>query len=289
MKKARFFFVLILGLSLLGSSLLSETYPKISIEKILELGHGELLFSHISSVCEDDSENFYVLDRETFQVHKFSPDGKLLLSFGGKGQGPGDFQAPHDIQVLPDSRVAISEDMAFVSLFNSKGNFISRISVERGLALRYLDDNLYYAWVWDEEGQTQHLVDRAGAFIKTFFSVSREDFSVAVPDESGRQVMFNYASSEIAPSFVFHRSKDFAVVAINDRYEFPILNMKGETVATIQKDFKSLKLSNKEQEYILNQIQESRNWPDRVMKLIRKNMPKVRVPIPAPDLCAHHE
>ena len=263
-------------MSLLGPSLFSETYPEITLEKILELGQGEFLFSHISSVCEDESANFYVLDRDAFTVFKFSPDGKLLLSFGGKGQGPGDFLAPFDIHVLSDGRIVVSEDTAFISLFDSGGNFINRLSVERGLALRYIDDNLFYAWVWNEEGQTQHLVDRAGTFIKTFYSVSRENFSVSAPDESGRLIMFNFASSEIAPSFVFYRSRDHAVVAINDRYEFPILNLKGETLATIQRDIKPQKLSTKEQEYILDQIQESRNWPDRIMKLIRKNMPRVK-------------
>jgi hypothetical protein len=139
-----------------------------------------------------------------------------------------------------------------------------------------LNENLFYAWLWDNEGRRQHLVDRDGTLLKTFFSVSREAFSVSAPDESGRRVMFNYASSEIAPSLIFNRFKSHMVVAVGDRYEFPLLNTKGQQVSIIKRDVKPQKLSSRERDYLLNRIQETRKWPPWVMKLIRKNMPKVK-------------
>ena len=249
---------------------------EITIEKIFELGKGYLLFSSIDSVDEDTDGNFFVLDRKAFKIHKFSPQGELLLSFGSQGQGPGEFQAPHQISVLENGSLAVSEDMAFVSLFDNEGNFIKRLNIERGLALTYLSEDLFYAWLWTESGQTQHFLDRAGNIQETFYSVSREAFSVSAPDESGRQVMFNYASPEIAPSLIFSHSKNHTVVAIGDSYQFSVMNLEGEKVSTIQRELKPQKLSAKERDHILNQIEERQNWPDRVLKLIRKNMPAVK-------------
>ena len=60
----------------------------------LEIGRQEMLFGTIDSVCEDNEGSFYVLDDEEFKVFLFSPQGRLLRTFGGKGQGPGDFQSP---------------------------------------------------------------------------------------------------------------------------------------------------------------------------------------------------
>jgi hypothetical protein len=266
----------IIGLLLHIFPFLSGQQPEIEIEKIFELGKGDLLFSSIDSVDEDTDGNFFVLDRSAFKIHKFSPQGELLLSFGSQGQGPGEFQAPHQISVLENGNLVVSEDMAFVSLFDSEGHFIKRLTTERGLALTYLSEDLFYAWLWTEQGRTQHFLDRAGNIQDTFYSVSREAFSVSVPDESGRQVMFNYASQEIAPSLIFSRSKNHTVAAIGDSYQFSVMNLEGEKVSTIHRELKPQKLSAKERNHILNQIEERQKWPDRVLKLIRKNMPAVK-------------
>ena len=253
-----------------------EPELEIRTEIIFELGREGILFSSIDSVCEDSQQNVYVLDRKASKIYKFSPEGKLLLSFGSKGQGPGEFQAPHDIFIAQNGHIIVSEDMTFVSMFNAEGQFIERISAEKGLALTFLDENFFYAWVWDEGGRTQVLVDQEGTILKTFFSVSRDDFSVSAPDESGRQVMFNYATPEIAPFFIFNRFQDHFIIALNNRYEFSLFDSKGTILSTIKRDIKPQKLSTKERDFLLTQMQETRDWPDWIMKPIRKNMAKIK-------------
>ena len=115
----------------------AEPDLEIRTEIIFELGKEGILFSSIESVCEDAQQNVYVLDRKASKIYKFSPDGKLLLSFGSKGQGPGEFQAPHDIFIAQNEHIIVSEDIAFVSMFNAEGEFIERISAEKGLALTF--------------------------------------------------------------------------------------------------------------------------------------------------------
>ncbi len=277
MKKIPLFILLGIILAMPFVSLqASEQDLEIRSEKIFELGKEGLLFGSIDSVCEDDEQNFYVLDRMDSKIHKFSPNGKLLLSFGSKGQGPGEFQAPHDVFVAQNGNVFVSEDMAFVSIFDSEGKFIKRLSAERGLALRYLDENLFYAWTWNEGGQTQLLVDQEGTTLKTFYSVSNEEFSISAPDESGRLVRFNFSTSEITPSFVFNRFKNRFIVAKNDRYEFSLYDTRGNIVSTIKRDVKPLKLSTKERDFLLSEMQETRDWPDWIMKDIRKNISKTK-------------
>ncbi len=254
----------------------SEPNLEIRTEKIFELGKEGILFSSIDSVCEDAQQNFYVLDRMASKIYKFSPDGKLLLSFGSKGQGPGEFQAPHDILIAQNGHIIVSEDIAFVSVFDSKGQFIERISATKGLGLTFLDEDLFYAWIWDEGGRTQLLVDKEGTILKKFFSVSSDDFSVSAPDESGRQVMFNYATPEIAPSFIFNQFQNLFVIAINNRYEFSIFNSQGAKFSTIERDIKPPKLSTKERDFLLREMQETRNWPPWIWKLVRKNIAKTK-------------
>ena len=249
---------------------------EITTEIIFELGEGDIFFTSIDSVCEDARNNVYVLDRMASTIHKFSPEGKILFSFGSKGQGPGEFQAPHDIFVTPNGNIIVSEDIAFVSTFDDKGQFIERISAEKGLALTYLDEDIFYAWEWDEGGRTQLLVDKEGTILKTFFFQSNEDSSVSAPDESGRLVRFNFATPEIAPSFIFNRFKNRFVIAFNNRYEFSLFDSKGTILTKVKKDIKPPKLSTKERDFLLREMQETRDWPDWIMKLIRKNIAKTK-------------
>ena len=277
MKKMPLFFLLgMIVVSPVVFPQASEPNLEITTEKIYELGKGDILFSSIESVCEDAQQNVYVLDRMASKIYKFSPEGKLLLSFGSKGQGPGEFQAPHDIFIAQNGNIIVSEDIAFISTFDNKGQFIERVSAKKGLALTYLEENIFYAWIWDEGGRTQLLVDKEGAVLKTFFSVSTDDFSVSAPDESGRQVMFNYATPEIAPSFIFNRFQNHFVIAINNRYEFSLFDSKGTILSTVKRDIKPPKLSTKERDFLLTQMQETRDWPEWIMKLIRKNIAKTK-------------
>jgi len=59
------------------------------------------------------------------QVHKFSPDGKLLLSWGEPGSGPGQFNLPHGVAVDRTGRVIVADrENSRLQLFTPEGEFI---------------------------------------------------------------------------------------------------------------------------------------------------------------------
>lgn len=56
------------------------------------------------------------------RVHKFSPDGTLLRSWGEPGSGPGQFHLPHGIAVGTDGRVYVADrENSRVQIFSSEG------------------------------------------------------------------------------------------------------------------------------------------------------------------------
>lgn len=60
------------------------------------------------------------------RVHEFSADGRLLLSWGEPGDGPGQFHLPHGIAVDRDSRVFVADrENSRVQIFDSDGKFIT--------------------------------------------------------------------------------------------------------------------------------------------------------------------
>jgi len=61
------------------------------------------------------------------RVHKFSPDGELLLSWGDEGTGPGGFALPHCVRVDKDDRVWICDrENDRIQIFDTDGNFLTQ-------------------------------------------------------------------------------------------------------------------------------------------------------------------
>ncbi|HEY7424423.1 MAG TPA: peptidyl-alpha-hydroxyglycine alpha-amidating lyase family protein [Gemmataceae bacterium] len=60
------------------------------------------------------------------RVHKFSPDGRLLFSWGEPGNGPGQFHLPHGIAVDRQGTVYVADrENSRIQLFTSDGAYLS--------------------------------------------------------------------------------------------------------------------------------------------------------------------
>ena len=60
------------------------------------------------------------------RVLKFAPDGKLLLQWGTKGKGPGQFDLPHGIALDATGRVfVVDRRNERVQVFDSRGKYLS--------------------------------------------------------------------------------------------------------------------------------------------------------------------
>jgi hypothetical protein len=98
-------------------------------ERIAGLGHrGQPLqpFNHPTAVAFCPKGTTYVSDGyANHKVHRFSPDGNLLLSWGELGDGPGQFMNPHAVWVLPDGRVVVVDrENDRLQVFTEDGGFL---------------------------------------------------------------------------------------------------------------------------------------------------------------------
>jgi DNA-binding beta-propeller fold protein YncE len=89
------------------------------------------------------------------RVHHFSPDGKLIRSWGEPGTGPGQFMISHGICVLADGRVLVADrENDRIQVFDAKGDFVAEwTDVQRPTQLALGPDGLLYvAELWWRKG-----------------------------------------------------------------------------------------------------------------------------------------
>jgi len=84
-------------------------------------------FNHPTDVAVSLSGEIYVSDGYgNARVHKFSPEGDLLLSWGRPGSNPGEFHTPHGIWVDKQDKVyVVDRDNNRVQIFDSEGNYLT--------------------------------------------------------------------------------------------------------------------------------------------------------------------
>lgn len=65
------------------------------------------MFADVSAVAFDESDNLYVLDRQSARVMVYDRAGRFLRQVGRKGQGPGELAVPMGLAVGPDGTVTV--------------------------------------------------------------------------------------------------------------------------------------------------------------------------------------
>lgn len=80
------------------------------------------------AACEDDNR-LYVADVETKSVLVFNKkNGKFLFSFGEKGRGPGRFNYPYGLALIPEGKLWVSDpENATIQEFDREGKYLRTI------------------------------------------------------------------------------------------------------------------------------------------------------------------
>jgi DNA-binding beta-propeller fold protein YncE len=96
-------------------------------ENVLTIQRSAPPFNRPTGVHVPLSGEIYVSDGYgNARVHKFAPDGTLLLSWGEPGTGPGQFRVPHVVRVDREDRVWVCDrENSRIQIFDSGGKLLS--------------------------------------------------------------------------------------------------------------------------------------------------------------------
>jgi len=116
-----------------------ETPWTVSSEPILRIGAGrneeEYLFQSIMGTARLSDGAIVVMEWPTGEIRRFDAKGRYLVSFAGRGEGPGEFQSPRGLlQRLGDTLVVLDSD-GTVARFDPEGRLLNEIPAH-GLIVR---------------------------------------------------------------------------------------------------------------------------------------------------------
>lgn len=89
--------------------------------------------------------DFFVTDGyKNARVVKYSKDGTYLMHWGTRGNGPGQFNVPHSVEIGPDGRVYVGDrGNQRIQVFDQQGRYLSEIMAVYPNALAISHDQRY--------------------------------------------------------------------------------------------------------------------------------------------------
>ncbi|MFC1564615.1 NHL repeat-containing protein [candidate division KSB1 bacterium] len=144
--------------------------PRVSLEPQGTLGDFDAedenyMFYLPSDIIEDEKGNRFVLDSGNIRVQKFDPRGGFLLTFGGEGQGPGEFRLPRNFGMDHSGSILVT-DMANrrIEIFAQDGKLIRSKRLEEHFNEflvvgedRFLTSNNDFFFSSDEDNSDKHM------------------------------------------------------------------------------------------------------------------------------------
>jgi sugar lactone lactonase YvrE len=158
---------------------------------VKSFGAGMLLFPH--GICVDKQGNIWVTDGHAkgdkgFQVFKFSPEGKVLMTLGKAGvagDGPDTFTEPNDIAIAPNGDIFVADghtpnkgnarvvkftkDGKFIKQWGGHGSGPGQFEVPHALAF----DSQGRLFVGDRANNRIQIFDQDGKFLAEWKQFSR--------------------------------------------------------------------------------------------------------------------
>jgi len=154
------------------------------------------LFQSAHSVTVDAQGFLWVTDSAAHVVHKFNPEGKLLMTLGKKGVA-GDnssrdlFNQPNHVAIAPNGDIYVSDGYvnARVVHFSGAGQFVRIIGGVKGSAPGQLQlphgvalDSRGRILINDSDNQRVSVFDKEGRFVESWPFPSRGGIAVAADD-----------------------------------------------------------------------------------------------------------
>jgi DNA-binding beta-propeller fold protein YncE len=191
-------------------------------EILANFGGGILVTPH--GIHVDASGNVWITDfvgnaegTKGHQVHKFSPDGELLMSLGTPGQpgsGPNHFNQPNDVVTAPDGSIFVADGHSGQSMTSNEAMEEGRAAGATGRIMKFSPDG-GFLMEWGQIGvrhgefRTPHALefDPAGRL----WVADRGNHRIEIFNQEGNYLDSRYMYGRISGIFITEDNMLYAI------------------------------------------------------------------------------
>jgi hypothetical protein len=98
-------------------------------------GADEYMFGQIADVAVGRDGSMLIYDRQVPAVRQYDVNGRFVRTFGGRGQGPGEYRVVSGIGLLPDGRVLVWDTSGWrINVYSPSGAVLATWSTASGMS-----------------------------------------------------------------------------------------------------------------------------------------------------------
>ena len=105
--------------------------------------HKEEMFQNIVSLVIDDAGNIYILDKKAANIKIFNKDGNFLKIIGRRGEGPGEFVRPENVE---------KSKKHYFDVFDDEGKYLTKITLDEKFLFGTFKNKKLFTIEEDEDG-----------------------------------------------------------------------------------------------------------------------------------------
>lgn len=238
----------------------------------------------------DDQGNFYVSDMNNSRILKYDPEGKHLLTFGRKGQGPGEFQDLNFIRFDKENNLYINDSInRRISFFDKDGKFLRQIGMKDRYLNVYINSKGFFVGdkVEMPEGDTFKIASVYGLFDEKFnlaAELYKDEINLPLPatrDESSLADSLAEMLSRTAfrPIVVYTLANDdFIYLGYSEKYEINVYSPEGKLARKITRDYDPIPVTEKDKEEYVQRVSVTFSAPIYSEAVKKKAFEKIRYP-----------
>jgi hypothetical protein len=234
----------------------------------VESGDEDYMFAQLRSVQVDEEEDIIVLDWKYNVVKVFDKNGKHIRTFGKHGQGPGEIQGPSRMYLKGGKDIGIldSANNRF-SYFSKEGECLKETSLGKNVRIfRAIPDSRGFLY-----GDT-FILD--GNIRKDSILKFDPEFNLVSTVTSFEKAYTRRELNPVREGLVYQVMADDCLIwAHTYEYALHVLDPEGKLIKKIIKDYKQIKITEKNKEKIIKDMWGDQPPPSGLKIAIPKHYP----------------
>lgn len=231
---------------------------RISFKEELTVGGGddpETSFAEVGFFIVAENGNIYASDVKDRKIKVYDAQGNFVRIIGKEGQGPGELGMPSMLQLSPDNKIMIEDATnRKLSFFTLDGEFVREFSTVKsgtlGLTGLVMGPQSQYVGrqIGMEEQKMYFEVKAFDSELNPQYSIAKTLFPIPIPGSGNKMNLMDFIQV-----YMFD-SKGNLLYGVNKEYEIQFYDAEGKHFLSVQKEFKAIKVTQKDIDDIMDRM-----------------------------------